>query len=140
MRAVVDTNVFISGLMLPKSIPGQVLSAWRAGHFHLVLSEPMLDEVGAVLSYPKIRKRISWDEDTIIRYLTLLRFEAEIVDIQGVKANVPRDAKDNMVLATLLATLLASKGDCLVTGDLDLLTLAATYPICTPADFVTRVF
>ncbi|KAF0206461.1 MAG: hypothetical protein FD173_151 [Gallionellaceae bacterium] len=136
MRAVVDTNVFISGLMLPKSMPGQVLAAWRAGHFHLVLSEPMLDEVGAVLSYPKIRKRVGWDEDTIIRYLTLLRFEAEIIDIHGVQAHVPRDAKDNMVLATLLA----SEADCLVTGDIDLLTLAATYPICTPADFVTRIF
>ena len=136
MRAVVDTNVFISGLMLPKSTPGQVIAAWRAGHFRLVLSERMLDEIGAVLSYPKIRKRIGWDEDTITRYLTLLRFEAEIVDIQGIQANVPRDAKDNMVLATLLA----SKADCLVTGDLDLLTLAATHPICTPADFVIRIF
>ena len=96
----------------------------------------MLDEIGAVLGYPKIRKRISWDEDTITRYLILLRFEAEIADIQGTQANVPRDAKDNMVLATLLA----SEADCLATGDLDLLTLAGIYPICTPADFTTRIF
>lgn len=136
MRAVVDTNVFISGLMLPKSTPGQVVAAWRAGHFNLVLSELMLDEIGAVLGYPKIRKRIGWDEDTINRYSTLLRFEAEIADIQGIQASVPRDAKDNMVLATLLA----SEADCLVTGDLDLLTLADTYPICTPADFAKRIF
>jgi putative PIN family toxin of toxin-antitoxin system len=136
VRAVVDTNVFISGLMLPKSTPGRVIAAWRAGHFHLVLSEPMLDEIGAVLNYPKIRKRIGWDEDTISRYLTLLRFEAEIADVQGIQAHVPRDAKDNMVLATLLA----SEADCLVTGDLDLLTLADTYPICTPADFSKRIF
>lgn len=136
MRAVVDTNVFISGLMLPKSTPGQVIAAWRAGHFQLVLSEPMLDELSAVLGYPKIRKRIGWDEDTVSRYSTLLRFEAEIVDIQGIQASVPRDAKDNMVLATLLA----SEADCLVTGDLDLLTLADTYPICTPADFAKQIF
>lgn len=122
--------------MLPKSTPGQVIAAWRAGHFNLVLSDSMLDEIGAVLGYPKIRKRIGWDEDTIIRYSTLLRFEAEIVDIQGTQAHVPRDAKDNMVLATLLA----SKADCLVTGDLDLLTLADQYPICTPADFSKRIF
>ena len=136
MRAVVDTNVFISGLMLSKSTPGQVLTAWRTGHFHLVLSEPMLDEIGAVLGYPKIRKRLLWNDDTISRYLTLLRFEAEIADIQGTQARVPRDAKDNMVLATLMA----SGADCLVTGDLDLLTLADTYPICTPADFTKRIF
>jgi uncharacterized protein len=38
------------------------------------------------------------------------------------------------------AALLASKADCLVTGDLDLLTLADTYPILSPADFVSRIF
>ena len=136
MRAVVDTNVFISGLMLPQSTPGRVIAAWRTGHFHLVLSEPIMDEIGAVLSYPKIRNRLGWNDDTISRYLTLLRFEAEIADIQGAQAHVPRDTKDNMVLATLLA----SKAECLVTGDLDLLTLSDTYPICTPADFIKRIF
>ncbi len=40
----------------------------------------------------------------------------------------------------VLATLLASKADCLVTGDADLLALAGTYPILTPADFVGRIF
>jgi uncharacterized protein len=136
VRAVIDTNVFISGLMLPQSIPGRIINAWRTGHFSLVLSEPMLSEISSVLSYPKIRKRIGWDDNTINRYLTLLRFEAEVADIRLTKAHVPRDAKDNMVLATLIA----SKADCLVTGDLDLLTLAETYPIISPADFVKRIF
>lgn len=136
MRAVVDTNVFISGLMLPKSTPGRIIGAWRTGQFSLVLSEPMLSEINAVLGYQKIRKRTGWNDDTINRYLTLLRFEAEIADIRRTPAHVPRDAKDNMVLATLLA----SKADCLVTGDLDLLTLADTYPILSPAEFVGRIF
>lgn len=136
MRVVVDTNVFVSGLMLPKSTPGQVISSWRSGHFRLVLSEPMLDEIGSVLAYTKIRKRLGWDVDTISRYLTLLRFESEIVGIQNIRAHVPRDAKDNMVLATLLA----SMADCLVTGDLDLLALAELHPVCSPADFLKKVF
>ena len=136
MRAVIDTNVFISGLMLPNSTPGRILVAWRTGHFSLVLSEPILVEVSAVLRYPKIQKRIAWDDDTISRYLTLLRFEAEVVDTQRTIAHVPRDAKDNMILATLLA----SNADCLVTGDLDLLTLADAYAILTPAAFVSRIF
>ncbi len=122
--------------MLPQSIPGRITHAWRTGHFALVLSEHMLSEMSSVLSYPKIRKRIAWDDDTISRYLTLLCFEAEIADIRLTKAHVPRDAKDNMVLATLIA----SKADCLVTGDVDLLTLADTYPIISPADFVKRIF
>jgi len=136
VRAVIDTNVFISGLMLPKSTPGRIISAWRTGHYSLVLSEPMLTEISAVLSYPKIRKRTGWDDDTINRYLTVLRFEAEIADIKNTIAHVPRDAKDNMVLATLLA----SNADHLVTGDLDLLSLADSYPICTPTEFASRIF
>ena len=136
MRAVIDTNVFISGLMLPSSTSGRILGAWRTGHFSLVLSESMLTEISTVLRYPKIQKRIVWDDDTISRYLTLLRFEAEIIDIQRTTARVPRDAKDNMILATLLA----SEADCLVTGDLDLLALADAYAILTPADFVSRIF
>ena len=95
----------------------------------------MLAEIGAALGYPKIRKRTGWDGDTIDRYLTLLRFEAEITDIRRTAAHVPRDAKDNMVLATLLA----SGADGLVTGDLDLLALADTYPILSPADFAGRI-
>ena len=136
MRAVIDTNVFISGLMLPKSTPGRIINAWRSWHFSLVLSEPMLAEISTVLGYPKIRKRIGWNDDIISRYLTLLRFEAEISGIRRTAAHLPRDAKDNMVLATLVA----SKADCLVTGDADLLALAGTYPILTPADFVSRIF
>jgi uncharacterized protein len=136
VRAVIDTNVFISGLMLPKSTPGRIINAWRTGHFSLVLSEPMLAEISRVLGYPKIRKRIGWDNDTISRYVMLLRFEAEISDIRKTAAHVPRDAKDNMVLATLLA----SQADCLVTGDADLLALADRYPVLAPADFVGRIF
>ena len=122
--------------MLPKSTPGRIIAAWRSGQFSLVLSEPMLAEISAVLSYPKIRKRTGWDDNTISRYLTVLRFESEIADTRRTPAHVPRDAKDNMVLATLLA----SKADCLVTGDLDLLTLADTYPVLSPADFAGRIF
>ncbi|GAB1233626.1 putative toxin-antitoxin system toxin component, PIN family [Ferrigenium sp. UT5] len=136
MRAVIDTNVFISGLLLPKSTPGRIITAWRTGHYSLVLSEPMLTEIAAVLSYPKIRKRTGWDNDAISRYLTVLRFETEIADIQQTIAVVPRDAKDNMVLATLIA----SEANCLVTGDIDLLSLADTYPIFSPADFASRIF
>ena len=31
MRVVIDTNVVLSGLIKPGSIPGQVLRAWRDG-------------------------------------------------------------------------------------------------------------
>lgn len=136
MRAVLDTNVFVSGLLLPRSVPGQIVTAWRGGHFGVVLSEPMLVEIGSVLAYPKIRKRLGWGDETIATYLALLRFEAEVVSLDAIPVAVPRDADDDMVLATLLA----SAADFLVTGDQDLLSLAGRYPIMTPADFARRIF
>ncbi len=135
MKVVLDTNIFLSGLMLPESQPGKILSAWRSSAFELVLSEPMLTEITRVLAYPKIRKRIGWSDEEIDHYILLLRFKAEIVNIDGVDAVVPRDADD----APVLAALIASHADCLVSGDQDLLSLKEDYAIETVAEFVLRL-
>lgn len=135
MRVVLDTNVFVSGLLFPQGTPGRIVAAWRTGAFDLVLSEPMLDEIALVLSYPKINRRIGWDQAKVERYVSLLRFEAELVDIRSSTAQVPRDPKDNPVLATLLV----SRAEALVTGDDDLLALAQQYPILSPSQFAGRL-
>ncbi len=121
MKVVLDTNVLVSGLMLPDSVPGRIVAAWRSAQFELAMLEPLLDEIGRVLSYPKIQGR--------------LRFKADIVDIAIEKASVPRDPGDDPVLATLLA----ADADCLVSGDSDLLALRDRFPIQTPAEFVRRL-
>ncbi|MCL4470765.1 MAG: putative toxin-antitoxin system toxin component, PIN family [Sulfuricella sp.] len=135
MRVVLDSNVFISGLMIPQSIPGRIVAAWRSGQFDLILSEPMLSEISRVLSYPKISRRIRWDEEKIARYISLLRFEADIVNIDGISADVPKDPNDSPILATLIA----SKADCLVSGDGDLLSLSAQHPVLSPSGFIAKI-
>jgi len=135
MKVVLDTNIFLSGLMLPDSQPGKILAAWRSSAFDLVLSEPMLTEVSRILAYPKIRKRIAWTDEEIEHFISLLRFHAEIVNIEGVDAVVSRDADD----APVLAALIASHADCLVSGDQDLLVLKEHYAIETVTDFMRRL-
>jgi len=135
VRVVLDTNVLVSGLMLPESVPGNIVAAWRGAQFELALSEPLLDEIGRVLSYPRIRARLGWGKDEIANFLLLLRFKADVVDITRGKGKVPRDPGDDPVLATLLA----SEADCLVSGDGDLLALRDRYPILTPAEFARRL-
>jgi len=135
MKVVLDNNIFLSGLMLPDSQPGKILAAWRSSAFDLVLSEPMLTEVSRVLAYPKIRKRIAWTDVEIEHFISLLRFHAEIVNIEGVDAVVPRDADD----APVLAALIASHADCLVSGDQDLLVLKEHYAIETVSEFMRRL-
>ncbi len=50
--SILVTNVFISGLMLPGTFPGKIIRTWRNGSFELVLSEPMIAEIGRVLAFP----------------------------------------------------------------------------------------
>jgi len=135
MKVVLDTNIFLSGLMLPKSVPGRIVSAWHASSFDLVCSEPMLVELARVLAYPKIRKRTGWTDEDIERFVSLLRFRAEVVNIEATHAVVPRDADD----ASVLATLIASGADILVSGDQDLLALRDDYAIETAAEFCRRL-
>jgi putative PIN family toxin of toxin-antitoxin system len=134
MRVVVDTNVFVSGLMLPASVPGHILAAAHAGGFAIVVSEAILEEIGTALRYPKVRKRIALSDDELDRYVQALRYMADVVDPAGVLAPVPGDKGDDVILATLVA----AKADWLVTGDAALLALAGRYPIIAPAAFAAR--
>ena len=132
MKVVLDTNVLLSGLMLPDSTPGRVVSTWRENRYDLVISKAHLTEIARVLTYPKIRKRLKWRREHIERFLRQLYLRSELVDISDVSQTEPGDPGDQPILASLVA----SKAECFVTGDSDLLTLSDHYPIVTPADFV----
>ena len=131
MIIVLDTNVLLSGLMLPDSIPGKIVQAWQNAHFDLALSEPMLDEITRVLGYSKIKKRLQWDQNKISQFVLLLRFKTDIVSLDGINAEVPTDPDDNMALATYIA----SNAEYLISGDNDLLSLASDYAVLSPSDF-----
>ena len=134
MRVVLDTNVLVSALLKRDSIPGRVLQAVWDGSLDLVLSEPLLSELRDVLDYPKIRRRLVANAIDCDLFLELLPFFTIQVDVSGIQVPRPRDAADEMVLATFLA----GQAEWLVYGDEDLLVLADQYPILTPAAFVAR--
>jgi putative PIN family toxin of toxin-antitoxin system len=134
MRVVVDTNVFVSGLMLPSSVPGRILAAAHSGAFEIVLCEPILEEISTALHYQKVRKRIALSDEELDRYVQALRYMADVVDPAGVAVEVPGDEDDEVILATLVV----ARADWLVTGDVALLALADRYPIITPAAFASR--
>ena len=49
IRVVLDTNVLVSGLVYPASIPGRILAACRQGGLDLAVSGYILDELRTVL-------------------------------------------------------------------------------------------
>jgi putative PIN family toxin of toxin-antitoxin system len=135
LRVVIDTNVVLSGLIKPDSIPGRVLRAWRDGSFRLVLSEFLIEEIATVLARPKMRALVMWSPAQIDRFVLELRAFADVVEPAELDFKYPRDPDDIPVLATLIA----SGADSLVTGDRDLLALRDKYPIETPAEFARRL-
>lgn len=135
MRIVLDTNVLLSGLMFPDGAPGRIVAAWREARFQVVISVHQLAEIGRALAYPKIRRILDWDDARIEQFIRQLYVRAEIVDLGGTSVEVPLDPDD----APILATLVAARGDALVTGDSDLLALREQYAIHTPAEFARKL-
>ena len=69
MRVVVDANVLVSAILSPRGTPAQILNAWRAAQFDLVISEAILAEIDRVFRYPKIAKRHRWSEEQLQAFL-----------------------------------------------------------------------
>ena len=131
LRVVLDTNVLVSGLAYPASVPGRIVSAWRQGGLEVVLSHYILDELVRVL--PQL-PRISMTPGEIRDLADSFMFLADMVEPGGAPDKDLRDPADQPVLLTLLA----AEAQYLVTGDKDLLALADRYPVLTPADFWAR--
>lgn len=119
LRAVVDTNVFVSGPISSGGAPRRILELWREGRFTLIMGGEQRSELAEVLDRPPIKERYALVEDEIGALLFL-------VDVRGVRVaprrRLPvtvRDPKD----AHLLAAALGGHADYLVTGDADLLVL-----------------
>ena len=49
LRVVLDTNVLVSGLAYPGSVPGRIVATWRQGGLDVVLSRYILEEFVRVL-------------------------------------------------------------------------------------------
>lgn len=131
LRVVLDTNVLVSGLAYPASIPGQILAAWSRGSIAVILSRYILEEMVRIL--PRL-SRITMSPGEIRDLADSFLFLAEIVEPGAELEPSLRDAADQPILATLRA----AQANYLITGDRDLLALAGQYPIVTPALFWER--
>jgi len=131
MRVVLDSNVLLSGLAYPASIPGRIVASWKIGAIEVVLSHYILDEVRR--SLPRMRLS-QLSNDQARNFVESLVFHAEIFEPAVVTDAALRDDADLPILGTLVA----AQADYLITGDKDLLALANRYAIVTPAAFWER--
>ncbi len=115
MNAVIDTNVWVSGLINRNGMPARVLDAYRDLRFTVVTSEPLLEELMQVLRRPKIVRKYGVTDEDAQALQELLRRHAVVVPIHHTVC-VCRDPDDNVVIET------AERGNAqfLVSGDADL--------------------
>ena len=129
MRAVLDPNVIVSGLLSPSGDAAWLLRAWEQGEFELVASNALLAELQRVFTYPKLRRRIP--ESDAIAVLQWLSESGTIAnDPIGPPPTRSVDPGDDYLIA-----LAASERAILVSGDKDLLGLATEIPVLSPAQF-----
>ena len=130
MRAVIDTNVFLSALLGGRTRP--LLNALIDRQFQLLSSQTLLDELASVLSRPEWLRAL--DPSLCRETLATIRQAATLVRPTR-RVSVCRDPGDNAVLECAPA---AGQVACIVTGDKDLLALNPFrgIRILRPADFL----
>ena len=129
-RLVLDTNVLISGLMWPSSVPGRVLDH-AITHCQLLASVQLLDELVTTLLSEKFDDYVSrGNREALLEQLLPL---VELVEhVQTVR--VCRDPRDDKFLEVAVN----GRADTLITGDKDLLVLHPFLDvnILTPAAYL----
>ena len=100
-RVVLDTNVLLSGIAYPASIPGKILAAWRNGSVEVLLSDYILDELRRVL--PRLAHRHGLTGAEIDDLVDTLSIQAEIIEPRPAEQPRPCDAADELVLERLHA-------------------------------------
>ena len=128
-RLVLDTNVVLSALHFHTVSLSWLRAAWREERLRPLVSQQTAAELIDILAYPKFRLSEDDQKHLLDDYLPW----CETVVVPDPPPEVPRcrDPSDRPFLELAVA----GQADALVTGDGDLLVLAAGFsvPILTPA-------
>ena len=131
-RIVVDTNVFVSAVLLPLSVPRQAVHK-TLDQGVLLFSDATMTEMEEVLTRSKFDQYSGLAER--MRFLGQLRSTAEFVSIVQMVREC-RDPKDDKFLEVALN----GRADLIITGDADLIALHPwrDIAILTPAEYLQR--
>lgn len=131
MKAILDTNVLISGIFF-SGVPSEILSAWRDEKIELIISPEILEEYRRVgeemeIKFPGIE---------VAPFLELLAIEATMVEAKDLGEAVCTDPDDDKFLACALS----SKAKVICSGDKALLKTSGYrgIEVLTPRSFADR--
>lgn len=136
LRAVVDTNLFISAAITRRGVPFELLARWRQGSFTLLMSAEQRAELDDVLRRPELIERYRITPQEVGSLLLLVDVLAvRVVPRRRLPVRV-RDPKDDH----LVGAAIAGGADYLVSGDGDVLELDAHPGIARLRIVTARVF
>jgi uncharacterized protein len=113
VKAVLDTNIFISALALPGGQAEKAVLAAVEGRFALAISKPIIHEVLGVLA-----RKFARDSEELARVAVFLSELGEVVQPRKM-LHVLRDEPDNRILECALT----AHAKVIVTGDRAMLDL-----------------
>jgi putative PIN family toxin of toxin-antitoxin system len=136
-RLVIDTNVFVSGLISEEGSPAQILRAVRNYRAIHLVSDPIVEEYLRVLDYPRIRKFRKITDAFVADIAAYLVYQTQRVELRS-RIRMSADPDDDVFLNTAVD----GQAALLVTGDkTDLLALQtiAGIPIVSAREAVERM-
>lgn len=113
LRAVIDTNLFVSGIFAKDTLSAQLQNLWIDQEFKLVTSLEIIKEISRVLSYPRIKERFKPREENVRRFFRLIFRKAIISKDIYQTDRITDDPTDNKFLACALE----KKADYIVSRD-----------------------
>ena len=120
IRAVLDTNLFNSGLFSSYGSVAELQQLWLAAAFELAVSEEILEEIKETLQKTYIQKQLQLRPEEIVGILEMIREKAFIVTKDRYKTDrIVEDPDDNKFLGCALE----AKAYYVVSGDSHLLSL-----------------
>jgi uncharacterized protein len=118
-RLVIDTNVFVSGLISAEGPPALILRAVRDKRAVHLVSDPIVEEYLRVLDYSRIRKFRKITDAFVADIAAYLVYQTERVELRS-RIKMSTDPDDDVFLNTAVD----GRAMLLVTGDkTDLLAL-----------------
>ena len=108
IRAVIDTNVLVSGLLSPSGNEALILLTIHQGLVHPCFSEEILEEYAGVLAWPKF----GFPPDEVAAALAMFRRQGELFrpEVSSATSTDPGDTK-------FLQCAEAAQADYIVTGN-----------------------
>ena len=137
MKAVVDNNLIVSGLLWD-GLPSRLMEAVRDGRVQMVLSPELYVELEDVLRRKKLTGRLAARGTTPEKLLSTIRAMAEMVFPEPLP--LPPNLRDADDLAVLECAV-SARADVIITGDKDLLVLSpfSSIPIIKVRDALEKL-